>query len=530
MLFNSLRFLFLFLPVTMIGFQVLGRQGRRPVIAWLGIMSVVFYAAWNPIYVLFLLGSIVVNYVVAYAIARTSDGSHHRKLLVALGITANLLALFYFKYLYKLVATISALHIARIHSNPVLLPLGISFFTFTQISYLVDLAQGQAESQDFFSYLLFVTFFPHLIAGPILHHKEMMPQFGGAAAGATESEPARRFALSAEDVSVGITWFLMGLAKKVLIADKLAPTADAAFRNAGSLSAAHAWTGLIVYSMQLYFDFSGYSDMALGLARVFSIRFPLNFDSPYKATSVTEYWQRWHITLTRYITLYLYNPILLSVQRHRLERGKRMSRKALATFGGFMSMAAYPTMVTLLITGIWHGAGLQFIVFGLIHGVYLTANQAWRHFRHRVHKAAPPAKSVGLTRLAMMIGVYLQVIFAMIFFRSDSMHSAFALLADMFGRNGAGRLDEVLAGWLAFCLFPVVWFFPNTQQILGQEVGPGGIAAAPGTFTGTPVEAPTLFPGLRWRPNVGWAVVMAIVFFAVLANLDSTTSFLYFQF
>jgi D-alanyl-lipoteichoic acid acyltransferase DltB (MBOAT superfamily) len=322
----------------------------------------------------------------------------------------------------------------------------------------------------------------------------------------------------------------MGLAKKVLIADQIARPANRAFANAGMLSAANAWTGLVVYSMQLYFDFSGYSDMALGLARIFSIRFPLNFDSPYKATSVTEYWQRWHMTLTRYITLYLYNPMLLSVQRRRIARGQKTNRKALATFSGFTSMVAYPTLVTMFLTGIWHGAGLQFIVFGLIHGVYLTANQAWRHFRQHIHNAPPPPKPTGLVRLAMMFGVYLQVTFALIFFRSDSMHSAFAFIADMFGRNSPGHLDEIAAGALAFALFPVVWFFPNTQQILGQETGPGGISTSPGTPNVNPSPAPTLFPSLRWRPNVAWALVMAVVFFAVLANLDSTTSFLYFQF
>ena len=539
MLFNSLRFLFIFLPITMVGFHVLGRYGRRPVIAWLAGMSVVFYAAWNKVYVLFLLGSILVNYVVAYAIGDAPEGSQRRRNLLTLGIVLNLLALFYFKYLFKLLLTIKVLHLANVNPHPVLLPLGISFFTFTQISYLVDLAQGQAERQDFLSYLLFVTFFPHLIAGPILHHKEMMPQFGRIR---PEEEaktldealspvpPARRFALQPEDVSLGVTWFLMGLAKKVLIADKLAPTADIAFRNAGSLSAANAWTGLIVYSMQLYFDFSGYSDMALGLARIFSIRFPLNFDSPYKATSVTEYWQRWHMSLTRYITLYLYNPILLSVQRRRLASGKKTSRKALATFGGFTAMVAYPTMVTMLLTGIWHGAGLQFIVFGLIHGVYLTANQAWRHFRQRGHNAPPPPKPVGFTRLALMAGVYLQVTFALIFFRSDSMASAFALIKDMLGHSGFGHFDEPLIASLAIALFPVVWFLPNTQQILGQETGPGGIATLPGSSNVNTVPAPTLFPGLRWHPNVGWAVMMAVLFFAVLANLDSSTSFLYFQF
>lgn len=547
MLFNSLRFIFIFLPVTMLGFHLLGRYGRRPVIAWLALMSVVFYAAWNKFYVLFLLGSILVNYVIALVIGAAPESSARRKYLLTLGITFNLLALFYFKYLYKVLLTVKALHLANLNPHPILLPLGISFFTFTQISYLVDLAQGQAEVQDFLSYLLFVTFFPHLIAGPILHHKEMMPQFGRANpevrkehpdeslvqsidAALTPVPPARRFALRPEDVSLGFTWFLLGLAKKVLIADRLAPTADIAFHNAGSLSAANAWTGLIVYSMQLYFDFSGYSDMALGLARIFSIRFPLNFDSPYKATSVTEYWQRWHMTLTRYITLYLYNPILLSVQRRRIALGRKISRKSLATFGGFTAMVAYPTMCTMLLTGIWHGAGLQFIVFGLIHGVYLTVNQGWRHFRQRGHNAAPPVKAAGFTRLALMIGVYLQVSFALIFFRSESLASAGALIADMFGRNGAGRLDEVLAGALAFALFPVVWFFPNTQQILGQEAGPGDISTFPTAPGVNPAPVPALFSALRWRPTLGWAVLMAALFFAVLVNLDGTTSFLYFQF
>jgi alginate O-acetyltransferase complex protein AlgI len=270
--------------------------------------------------------------------------------------------------------------------------------------------------------------------------------------------------------------------------------------------------------------------MALGLARIFSIRFPLNFDSPYKATSVTEYWQRWHMTLTRYITLYLYNPILLSIQRRRLAKGKKTSRKSLATFAGFSAMVAYPTLVTMLLTGVWHGAGVQFIVFGLIHGVYLTANQAWRHFRQRVHNPIVPSKPAGWIRMSMMFGVYLQVTFALIFFRSDSMASAFALISDLFGRNGAGHFDELLAGALAFALFPVVWFFPNTQQILGQETGPGGVASSPGTPNVNPPPAYTLFCRLRWRPNLGWALVMAVLFFAVLANLDSTTSFLYFQF
>jgi alginate O-acetyltransferase complex protein AlgI len=531
MLFNSFRFLFEFLPIALVGFHLLGRYGRRPVVAWLGLMSVVFYAAWNPAYVLLLLGSILVNYLVALAIAAAQEGSRRRHRWLVTGIALNLLALFYFKYLYRFMTTLHALHVADLHPHSILLPLGISFFTFTQISYLVDLAQGQAEIQDPLSYLLFVTFFPHLIAGPILHHKEMMPQFGPSRSHADTARMIgmRRFALNPEDVALGITWFLMGLAKKVLIADRLAPAADAAFHNAGGLSAANAWTGLVVYSMQLYFDFSGYSDMALGLARIFSIRFPLNFDSPYKATSITEYWQRWHMTLTRYITLYLYNPMLLSVQRRRLAEGRSISRKALATPAGFTAMVAYPTMVTMLLTGIWHGAGVQFLIFGLLHGIYLTANQAWRHFRQRSHASAP-RKTAAPLRLAMMIGVYLQVTFALTFFRAESLQGALAFIADMFGRNSPGRLDELAAGWMAFALFPVVWFFPNSQQILGQETGPGGTALLPGIAGVNPAPAPTIFSRLRWRPTVGWAVAMFVLLFAVLANLDSSASFLYFQF
>ena len=545
MLFNSLKFLFLFLPVTMLGFHLLGRYGRRPVIAWLAFMSVVFYAAWNPAFVPFLLGSILVNYLLAARLTASPEGSPGRRWLFTLGIVLNLLALFYFKYLFKLLLSLFSARLIPVHPHPILLPLGISFFTFTQISYLVDLAQGQAERQDFLSYLLFVTFFPHLIAGPILHHKEMMPQFNNQVNNQTGPDPGarlpdsiqpppppahRRFSLKPHDVSIGLTWFLIGLAKKVLIADKLSSQADLAFSHAGTLTATHAWTGLVVYSMQLYFDFSGYSDMALGLARIFSIRFPINFDSPYKATSVTEYWQRWHITLTRYITLYLYNPLLLAVQRRRLLAGKKTSRKALATPEGFLTMVAYPTLVTMLLTGLWHGAGIQFLLFGAIHGVYLTANQAWRHFRRREADTAP---ITGLARLAMMIGVYAQVSFALIFFRSDSLHAAFALLHDMAGRHGLGSTTSLLDGALAFALFPVVWFLPNSQQILGQEPTPAHPQPGHHSPTSEPEDpaAPTpLLARLRWSPNLGWAVVMAVLFFAVLANLDSTTSFLYFQF
>ncbi len=506
MLFNSYRFLFGFLPIAMLGFHLLGRYGRRPVIGWLALCSLVFYAVWKPPFVFLLLASIVMNYAVAAAIAGSPEGSSRRKALLGAGVTLNLLALFYFKYLYKTLLLL--FHFRVTHTEPwrILLPLGISFFTFTQISYLVDLAQGQAERQDLLSYVLFVTFFPHLIAGPILHHKEMMPQFA----------PGRRFRLVPEDVSLGLTWFLLGLGKKVLIADQLSSGADLAFAHAGAQTATSAWAGLVLYTMQLYFDFSGYSDMAIGLARIFSIRFPLNFDSPYKATSVTEYWQRWHMTLTRYVTLYLYNPMLLGVQRRRLASGRKISRKSLATPTGFAAMVAYPTMATMLLTGLWHGAGVQFLIFGLLHGVYLTVNQAWRHFRQR-KRVGEPVAPTGWPRMFMRIGVYIQVALALVFFRADSLRSAWAMMHDLFGIHGLGQFGCLLDASLAFALFPVVWFLPNTQQILHEE--PGN-ASAP-----TP-----LLSRLHWKPNLGWGLALAVLFFAVLANLGKPASFLYFQF
>lgn len=500
MLFNSHPFLFIFLPITLIGFHLLGRFGRRPVIAWLGFMSVVFYWEWNHKFVFFLLASIMVNFLVSRWIGDAPEGSQRRRLLLYLGITLNLFALFYFKYLFKLGAVLAGWHLLTSAPAPILLPLGISFFTFTQISYLVDLAQGQAEEKDFLSYLLFVTFFPHLIAGPILHHKEMMPQFA----------EGRRFGLTAENFSLGFTWFVFGLAKKVLIADSLAAYADYAFAHAGSLGALSAWTGLIVYSMQLYFDFSGYSDMAIGLARIFGIRFPMNFNSPWKATSVTEYWQRWHITLTRYITLYLYNPILLSVQRRRMAAGKKVSRKSLATFGGFTTMVAYPTMVTMLLTGLWHGAGLQFLIFGALHGVYLTAAQAWRHFRTNSNAT----KRWPL--LPMRIGVYLQVIFALIFFRSESMSKAFGLIADMFGKHGIGSFDLEVPVLLTLALFPLIWYAPNTQEILGEQQEDS--------------NTPSILHRLQWTRSIPWVLLTSVLFFSILVLMDSNSSFLYFQF
>lgn len=521
MLFNSYPFLFLFLPLTLLGYHLAGYFGRRAVLLWISVASLVFYAAWNRTFVLFLLCSVLVNFMVARGIGATNPGSRLRRNLFSSGVALNLAALFYYKYLFHLLVLAASTSWAARHSvtlpHPILLPLGISFFTFTQISYLVDLAQGQAQAQSFLSYLVFVTFFPHLIAGPILHHREIMPQFDDLSA--AQPKPNRRFQLQSGNISIGLTWFVVGLGKKVLLADKLAPAADLAFSAFPHRGMLDAWAGLLIYSMQLYFDFSGYSDMAIGLARLFGVRFPMNFNSPWKATSVTEYWQRWHITLTRYITLYLYNPVLLGIQRRRAAVGKKNSRKALATAEGFTAMVVFPTMTTMLLTGIWHGAGLQFLIFGALHGFYLTANQAWRYFRPQSPNSTQTrAAGPSIIKLIMMrLGVFFQVALALVFFRADSLGHAWHYFTDLFGASGPGYLTSPVTTATAVLLLPAVWFLPNTQQILGEQK------------TDPQVDGPML-PGLHWHSTLPWALTIAAVLFATLVNLDEVSSFLYFQF
>jgi len=526
MLFNSASFMFYFLPATLLGFVALGRFGRRAVIGWLALMSLVFYGVWKPQYVVVLLGSMLMNYAISRMIAAHRDARAGTWWMVA-GIALNLGVLAYFKYLFRFLVFMNQMQFTQQQWQHIILPLGISFFTFTQIAYLVDLRQGEAEKQDFLSYALFVTFFPHLIAGPILHHKEMMPQFAGN----------KRYRLDWGDLATGMSWFVLGLAKKVVIADRIAPFADAAFAAPHGLGMWSAWIGVLNYSMQLYFDFSGYSDMAVGLARMFSIRFPYNFNSPYKATNIIDFWARWHMTLTRYLTLYLYNPVALAVSRRRMARGLPVSKKASRTPGGFAMMIALPTCFTMFLAGVWHGAGLQFIIFGMLHAVYLSVNHGWRLWQNK--PASAPRKwwsaSLGLAL------TYVCVVVAQVFFRADSTRDALALLAGMFGMHGLGMPaglavhlhvqsgpGAVSAKALAvLALFPFCWLLPNVQELLGQaEVGRFEIG---GGMTARIANA------LLWRPQVGrrlaaWGVAMAACLIAVLYYISYSTSFLYFQF
>ncbi len=504
MLFNSQVFLFAFLPATLAGFFLAGRFGRGPAGLWLVAASFVFYAWWNPAFLPVLLVSIAFNFLVSEAIGRLESRPAAQGWLLGLAIAANLAALIYFKYLFALFGVLRETGL-DLPFAAVALPLGISFFTFTQIGYLVDVKQGTARDRGLLDYLLFVTFFPHLIAGPILHNREIMPQFG---------DPAT-FRLSGRNLVIGATIFVMGLLKKCLLADPLSAGVGLGFADTSTLPMAAAWITALSYSLQLYFDFSGYSDMAIGLARMFNVRFPLNFNSPYKAASVIDYWQRWHMTLTRYLTLLVYNPIALAVTRRRVARGLPTNRRATATPRGFLQMVLLPTFITMALAGAWHGAGMQFLAFGMLHAIYLSVNHALRIFRPPPI-GAPPEPA--LTHAGKVLVTYLAVLVGAIFFRAPSVASALNLLAGMLGAHGAGGAVPMLnVLWLA-ALYVFVWGLPNTQQIMVHaEPALGRI------LPGRPAW-------LQWQPSPVWAIATGLGALAGLLTLGGTSEFLYFQF
>ena len=357
MLFNSFVFIFVFLPLTLAGFFLLGRFRPGLAAAWLTAASLVFYGWWNPLYVGLLVLSICFNYACGVAIARATAGNDKRRSqrMLIFAVAANLGVLAYYKYANFFLASINPVSGTALSLGEIVLPLGISFFTFTQIAFLADAYYGKVREYSFVHYGLFVTYFPHLIAGPVLHHAEMMPQF---------AQPAT-YRFSFENAAVGITIFVIGLFKKVMLADEIGVYAKPVFDTAATgveLTALEAWCGALAYTLQLYFDFSGYSDMAIGLSRLFGVVLPLNFHSPYKAVNIIAFWRRWHMTLSRFLRDYLYIP--LGGNR----RGVARRYAAL--------------LITMVLGGLWHGAGWTFVLWGTLHGVYLV--------KSRVAHAAPP--------------------------------------------------------------------------------------------------------------------------------------------
>ena len=541
MLFNSYEFIFAFLPVVVIGFYLINRRARRAAVVWLGVASLFFYGWWDWHLLPLLLSSVTFNYGAGLAMMRADPqtAAGRRRLIVIGAIAANLATLVYFKYTNFAVANINLLLPHPIEISHIVLPIGISFFTFTQIAFLVDCYQQAVREPRFDNYLLFVTYFPHLIAGPILHHEEMMPQFDRGTLGSWQ-----------QNVAVGLSTFVIGLFKKVVIADGVAafaiPVFDAAYQGHAP-SMIEAWCGVIAYTFQLYFDFSGYSDMAVGLSRMFGIRLPLNFDSPLKAHSIIEFWQRWHMTLTRYLTAYLYNPLATKIMTWRMEHGYGISRRDLQAPGGFAAVVAVPMFYTMGLAGIWHGAGTQFLVFGLLHASYLTINHAWRIFRGR-HARERAGLFGGIITVRNVLLTYVCVLVAHTFFRAGSVPEGLTIIASLIGYNGVvlpqgyagllGPLAEPLTnlgvqfapsmalfsgstelGYLLL-LFGIVWLLPNTQQVMQRYRPALNVRPLSG-------RAANFFV---WRPNAVGVCAIALLALGSILSLSKISVFLYFQF
>ncbi len=434
MVFSSWPFLLIFLPITLIGFTAIPLRLRTLRKLWLCAASIVFYAYWKIEYVPLLFFSIGLNYGVAELLTRSAN-FRRGKVILAAGVTVNLLLLGYFKYTNFILKVVFGLAHQPFQPFDILLPLAISFFTFTQISYLVDVYRDRNLHYGFLDYTLFVVFFPHLIAGPIVRHWEIIPQY--------EKRDLRPLRL---DWAVGIALFLFGLYKKRLLADPVAVFANSAYGAGQMVSFADGWLGTIAYALQIYFDFSGYSDMAIGLARMFGVRFPMNFDSPYRAASIIEFWQQWHITLTRFLREYLYYPL----------GGNRRGPVR----------QAINIMITMLLSGLWHGAGWNFIIWGGLHGCYLLIAHEWRRFQNGRGWKLEHWSYRGMCTVVTFVAV----LFAWVFFRAPNLPIAANVLAGMVGlqatattvinyRDAVELILPLLA--LAFCL-------PNIQRLLAE--------------------------------------------------------------
>jgi len=537
MLFNSYVFVFAFLPVVLIGFYFIGRRSSAAAVMWLTLGSLVFYGWWSWRFVALLLVSVGVNYLCGRAILLNRGNERLQSALLVLGIAFNVAAIGYFKYLFPFLSFLHVHGILGRDFGTVVLPLGISFFTFTQIGFLIECRQGFVEHEGLSEYAFFVTFFPHLVSGPILQHREIVAQI----------RDKQTFAFSSESFAAGATLFAIGLAKKCLLADSFAAAADHAFADPAHMGALAAWNAVLSYSFQLYFDFSGYSDMALGIARMFNIAFPLNFNSPYKAVSVIDYWQRWNMSLTRFITRYIYNPTALWMARWRNARELSTSRESLRSAGGFLSMIVLPTFLTWTVAGIWHGAGLQFVILGLLYALYVTVNNTWRVYAAHAWKPVVKLLPRWFHRAALVLATYFAVLIGQVFFRASTAGDAMQMLAALAGMHGAmagvdpggavlhalhqrlpvlfRRDSEIATSVTVLALFlPLVpyyifvWGLPNSIEIV-PGFAPPAIAAK------QQIPEP-----LRWRPDLPWAVAAGLLVAISIASFSQVHEFIYFQF
>jgi D-alanyl-lipoteichoic acid acyltransferase DltB (MBOAT superfamily) len=505
MLFNSYLFILVFLPVTLGVYVFIVRQGwRKQSFDWLVVASIFFYGWWKWSNIPLLLGSLLFNYTIGTWLGKLSPG-RRAKVLLVFGLTGNLVFLGYFKYANFFIDNADALLGLDWGLTHVVLPLGISFITFQKIAYLVDSYHGLTRGYGFRDFCLFVSFFPQLIAGPIVHHSELMPQFRRPNTGPDW-----------EDWGVGATLFVIGLGKKVLVADPFAAFATPVFNaahNGVTPTFAVAWIGTLAYTMQIYFDFSGYSDMATGLGRLFGIRLPLNFNSPYKAVNIADFWRRWHMTLSRFLRDYLYIPL----------GGNRKG-----PCRRYVNL-----LLTMLLGGLWHGAGWTFVAWGGLHGLYLSIFHGWHDWRARTGRtpATPSAGGVWVGRVA----TFFLVLLAWVFFRAESFRSAITILGSMAGIHGFIFRAELVninlteATKMLALFLGVVWLFPNSHEVLAAHQPALEYAHNPPRVSLAPTPR-WLSRWLTWQPNLLWALVLAALMVSGVINLSRPTEFIYWQF
>lgn len=493
MLFNSHLFIFVYLPLVWIGYQWLNRSTGHLALAWLALSSLVFYGWWNPANLPIIVGSMAANFIIGRWLAMTPASLRGRRRTGLVGgLASNLLLLGYFKYTNFALDNLTGILDWSFHIDAIVLPIGISFFTFQQIAFLVDSYRHGEQERNVVRYSLFIMFFPQLIAGPIVHHREMMPQFG---------RQRRETVMS--DLAVGATTFAIGLFKKVVIADTVAlgstPIFDAAAMGVepGLLT---AWGAALCYSAQIYFDFSAYSDMAIGLGRIFGIRLPVNFASPYKARSIIDFWRRWHITLSRFLRDYLYIP-LGGNRRSHLRRYVNV-------------------LITMLLGGFWHGAGWTFLLWGALHGALLALGLLWREIG--------PNSRPGFGVLAP-VATFVCVVIAWVPFRAADLGTVGVMYEAMLGLNGVTVADGSTGRLAAYIALPIAlsiaWFLPNTQEWM-RRADP----TLPSDGYPSTVIDP-LAPGvLTWTPTARNAVVAALLFAVCVLKLNDVSEFIYFQF
>ena len=502
MVFASHSFL-AFLALVLLAYWIVGRSDERLGKPLLIVASFIFYGYWIPAYLLLLIASIVFNFAIVRAVLGNASPGH-RRALTALGITLNLALIGVYKYAAFAVESFNWVLNTGFTVPDIVLPIGISFFTFQQISLLVDAYRGRIEQIRFWDHVLFISFFPQLIAGPIVRQHDMLPQL-----------VARRdWRLRADSLAVGIALFSAGLFKKAALIDPVVPYLDIVYRAAAQgdpVGFLDGWVAGIGYGFQVYFDFSAYSDMAIGLGFMFGLHLPINFFSPYKADSIRDFWRRWHISLSRFLRDYLFIP--LGGSRHGLAR----------------------TMLALLVTmglgGLWHGAGWTFVIWGLLHGAYLSVNHLWRALLSRF---APTLRErvrrwqllAWLLRLVSVVITFLAVSFAWVFFRSPDLDSAMRLAEAMIGLSGWHEVAVLTRGMVPMfpIYFLIVWTLPNTMEIFQatraalhvDEYRDDKVSPLPGW--------------LSFRLTARWAVSSALVFICAWFALSNLSPFIYFQF